>query len=119
MRQPSWRNRTIAVHSSPCLVMAIAMSAPCPCCGRSKDPGVADCPGSVSWAPTFINLGKDYPDPSPFTAIVWGDACSNFSEPPESMFAGVGLCVRGTVVDYQDVPEIEVQDPNQVLRVDH
>jgi len=126
--------------------MAIAMSALVTACGGSKEPGVADCPGSVSWAdassvvgtvatvrgpvagtsyrpdvngaPTFINLGKDYPDPSRFTAIVWGDARSNFSEPPESMFSGVGLCVRGTVVDYQGVPEIEVQDPNQVLRVD-
>lgn len=73
----------------------------------------------VSGAPTFINLGKDFPDASRFTVIVWGEARSKFADPPESLYSDVGLCVRGRVADYRGVPEIEVRDPSQVVRVEH
>jgi hypothetical protein len=127
--------------------MGLAISLLVTACGGPQGPAASDCPGSVSradassavgtvatvrgpvagtsyrpdvgGAPTFINLGKDYPDQSRFTAIVWGDARSNFSEAPESMYSDGGLCIRGTVVDYQGVPEIQVQDPDQVVRVEH
>ncbi len=126
-------------------VLVLATSSLVTACGGPAEPGAADCPGSIAWAdasavvgsvatvrdsvagtsyrpdvggaPTFINVGNDYPDRSRFTAIVWGDARSKFPEPPESLYSDVGLCVTGTVVDHKGVPEIEVRDPNQVVRV--
>ncbi|NTU72249.1 MAG: DNA-binding protein [Coriobacteriia bacterium] len=64
--------------------------------------------------PTFINLGKDYPDAGRFQAVVFGDARSAFPSPPESMYAGRNVIVSGQVQMYNGVPEIVVTSPSSI-----
>src|SRR3712207_4248623 len=68
-----------------------------------------DCPGAISWddalqhvgerqtiegpvvgtvyvassngQPTFLNVGRDYPDSGRFTVVIWGDDRDNFAPP--------------------------------------
>lgn len=63
--------------------------------------------------PTFINLGKPYPDPV-FTIVIWGDYRGKFATPPDS-WAG-RLCVTGRIIEYHGGPEMKVIDPSQVSR---
>lgn len=148
MRRRPYRTIPVSGSGSlRALVTGLALSVLVSACGGPQEPDASDCPGSVGWAdassvvgtvatvrgpvagtsyrpdvdgaPTFINLGQDYPDESRFTAIVWGDARSKFSEAPESMYSDGALCIRGAVVDYQGVPEIQVRRPDQVVRVAH
>lgn len=112
--------------------------------GRAAAPSElpVSCPGAVSWReagahvgeratvegpvvgtrfaadangrPTFLNLGRDYPDPNRFTVVVWGDDRARFPEPPEDAYAGRTICVTGEIELYRGVPEIEVSSPDQV-----
>jgi hypothetical protein len=36
--------------------------------------------------PTFLNVGKDYPDPGRFTVVIWGEDRGRFSSPPEGTY---------------------------------
>lgn len=65
--------------------------------GRSKDD-------------TFINLGKDYPDPGRFTIVVWDDA--DFRPPREP--DGLRACASGKISMYDGVAQIEVEDGAEV-----
>jgi hypothetical protein len=59
---------------------------------------------------TFINLGKDYPDPDRFTIVIWDQA--DFRAPATS--DTLHACVSGIVSEYDGVPQIEVQDGAKV-----
>ncbi|MGH8126486.1 MAG: hypothetical protein ACREPK_11645, partial [Rhodanobacteraceae bacterium] len=52
--------------------------------------------------PTFINLGKPYPDPI-FTIVIFGDYRSKFSTPPDSWTGRV--CATGRISEYHGKPE--------------
>lgn len=65
--------------------------------------------------PTFINLGKKYPDPDRFSILVWGKYRYKFSLPPESMYLEKSVCVRGLIVTYKGQAEVEVNDPSQII----
>ena len=62
--------------------------------------------------PTFLNLGKAYPNEI-FTALVWGADRSKFNKPPESL-QGQTICVTGKVKEYRGTPEIIVRNPSQI-----
>jgi DNA/RNA endonuclease YhcR with UshA esterase domain len=64
--------------------------------------------------PTFLNLGKPYPDPGRFTVVIWGENRYKFSPPPESYYMGKTISVTGLVTEYKGVPEIEVSSPSQI-----
>jgi DNA/RNA endonuclease YhcR with UshA esterase domain len=64
--------------------------------------------------PTFLNLGKNYPDPSRFTVVIWGRNRTNFPLTPESYYYGKNICVNGLITDYQGVAQIEVSAPSQI-----
>lgn len=49
----------------------------------------------VRGQPTFLNLGKPYPQ-HVFTALVWGADRGSFSYAPESL-QGTEICVQGTI----------------------
>jgi hypothetical protein len=68
----------------------------------------------VSGAPTFLNIGTDYPDASRFTVLIWVEYRANFPAPPEEMYAGATVCVAGTITDYDDIAEILVTGPDQI-----
>ncbi len=74
-------------------------------------------PPTANGQPTFLNVGKDYPDPGRFTVLIWGEDRANFSTPPEDAYAGVTICVTGSVQTYEGVPEVVVHDPAAILVV--
>ena len=64
--------------------------------------------------PTFLNLGKPYPDPDRFTVVIWIQYRSNFAQAPESYYLGKTICVTGLLVPYDDIAEIEVKYPSEI-----
>ena len=62
--------------------------------------------------PTFLNLGKPYPD-QVFTAVIWGSDRSKFGS-PETSLNGKQICVTGRIQLYRSKPEIVVHDTNQL-----
>ena len=67
-----------------------------------------------SGQPTFLNLGKSYPDPSRFTVVIWGRNRTNFPSAPESYYYGKDICVTGLITTYEGIPQIEVSNPSQI-----
>jgi DNA/RNA endonuclease YhcR with UshA esterase domain len=69
---------------------------------------------SSNGSPTFLNVGADYPDPSRFTVVIWGEDRGNFKEAPEDQYSGQTIRVTGTVSDYKGVPQIEVSSQSEI-----
>lgn len=69
---------------------------------------------SVDGKPTFINLGKQHPDPDRFTVVIWDNNRSSFPNNPEEYYLGKEICVRGLISSYQGSLQIEVNDPSQI-----
>ncbi len=70
---------------------------------------------SSNGAPTFLNVGRDYPDPQRLVLLIWGDDRADFPAPPEEHYLGKEVCARGEVRAYKGVPEIEITDPGQIV----
>ena len=65
--------------------------------------------------PTFIDIGKAYPDPARFTALIWDNDLSKFTPLPEDQYyKGETIYVEGNIQSYQDGAEIVVSDPEQI-----
>lgn len=64
-------------------------------------------------SPTFLNLGRAYPN-QVFTAVIWGENRSKFSPPPEEAYANKRICVSGKISNYRGVAEIVVSNPSQI-----
>ena len=64
--------------------------------------------------PTFLNIGKDNPDPERFVVVIWGDDRGNFPSPPEDYYLGRNIAVYGLVEEYEGVAEIMVSSPSQI-----
>lgn len=67
--------------------------------------------------PTFLNIGKPYPDPNRFTIVIWIQNRGKFSQPPEDYYLGKNICVTGLVQEYpkgSGSPQIEAKDPSQI-----
>ena len=62
--------------------------------------------------PTFLNLGRPYPNHI-FTAVIWGSDRPAFSYPPESL-QGKRICVEGLLTEYRGKPQIIVSHPSQI-----
>lgn len=73
----------------------------------------------IDGRPTFINLGAAHPDTPRFEAIIWernrGPFLEVFSEGPEQRLEGETVCVAGTVEIHNGVPQIELENPAQLL----
>ena len=63
-------------------------------------------------APTFLDLGKPYPNQI-FTAVILGNDRSKFGMPENSM-REKNVCVTGEIFLYQGNPEIILHDPAQL-----
>jgi hypothetical protein len=68
---------------------------------------------SVKGAPTFLNLGRPYPDQH-FTVVIWEAARARFERPPERTFDRKSICVTGRIETYKGRPQIVVEDPEQI-----
>ena len=64
--------------------------------------------------PTFLNLGKPYPDPDRFTVVIWIQNRNNFPQAPEDYYLGKTICVTGLITEYSGIAEIEVQYPSEI-----
>ncbi|MDZ4180083.1 MAG: hypothetical protein U1E29_12765, partial [Coriobacteriia bacterium] len=65
--------------------------------------------------PTFVDIGARYPDTSRVSVVVWGDDRGSFSGSPEDMYLGKTIIVTGKVYIHNEVCNIEVQSPSQIL----
>lgn len=65
--------------------------------------------------PTFIDLGRAYPDPAAFTVLIWGDDRARFSIAPEKAYTGKTICVTGLITSYKGGAEIEVSSPSEIV----
>ena len=66
--------------------------------------------------PTFINLDQPYPNQI-FTILIWGSDRSKFPEPPEDLYMGKKICVKGMIKAFRGKPEVIVDDPSQITIV--
>jgi hypothetical protein len=64
--------------------------------------------------PTYLDVGRAYPDPTRLSVVIWGNQRANFSTPPETMYRNKTICVNGTIKTYQGVAQIEVRTPAQI-----
>jgi hypothetical protein len=68
--------------------------------------------------PTFIDVGKGYPETGRFSVLIWGKYRYKFPEPPETAYLNRYVCVSGLVVSYKGEPEVEVNDPGKIWTID-
>jgi endonuclease YncB( thermonuclease family) len=64
--------------------------------------------------PTFINLGRPYPDQD-LTVVIWGSDRAGFGAPPESTYRDRTLCVTGKLRTQRGKPQINVRDRSQLV----
>jgi len=64
--------------------------------------------------PTFLNIGKPYPDPDRFTVVIWIDYRANFPQAPEVYYLGKTIYITGLITEYNGVAQIEAKDPSQI-----
>ena len=61
--------------------------------------------------PTFLDVGRPYPDPDRFSVVIWGRDRPNFATPPEQTYRGRTVCVSGLIDTASGSPGIEVTSP--------
>jgi hypothetical protein len=64
--------------------------------------------------PTFLDVGRPYPDPDRFSVVIWGRDRSNFTTPPEQTYRGRTVCVSGLIDTASGSPGIEVNSPTAI-----
>lgn len=69
----------------------------------------------VRGEPTFLNLGNPYPDPDRFDVVIFPDVREQRARPPEEEAGGERVCVRGFVDTRDGVPQIVVEDPDDLV----
>ena len=62
--------------------------------------------------PTFLNLGRAYPD-QPFTIVIFGRDRAKFGT-PETSFLHQRVCATGIITQYKGRPEMKVSEPTQL-----
>lgn len=67
---------------------------------------------STKGQPTFLNLDKPYPNQI-FTVVIWGQNRNKFGKPEEN-YKEKRICVSGKITAYAGLPEIVVNDPQQI-----
>jgi len=69
---------------------------------------------SIGGQPTFLNIGKPYPEPERFTILIWGDDRSRFPSAPDIYYLGKTICATGEVILYKGSAEMKVTSPSQI-----
>lgn len=64
--------------------------------------------------PTFLNIGRDYPDPDRVTIFIPGEYRARFPSAPEDLYSGEKVRVTGDLQEYEGAAEIEVNSPGQI-----
>ena len=58
--------------------------------------------------PTYLNVGRPYPDERRFVAVIFGDDRGNFRRPPEATYEGKDIAVTGEITLVHDIPQVIV-----------
>ena len=64
--------------------------------------------------PTFLNIGKPYPEPDRFTVVIWEEYRDNFPEPPEEFYLGKTVCITGFIEEYKNSYQVELRSPSRI-----
>ncbi len=64
--------------------------------------------------PTYLDLGRAYPDPARVSVLIWGESREKFSTPPEIAYKDKPICVTGVIKLYRGLVEIEVKAATQI-----
>lgn len=64
--------------------------------------------------PTFLNIGKPYPDPGRFTVVIWGDDRDNFPFTPEAEYNNTTICATGLIETYEGIPQIVAETASDI-----
>jgi hypothetical protein len=65
----------------------------------------------VSGHPTFINIGRDYPNKARFTVVIWEKYRQAFPFRPEAKYRGRTLLVTGKIRWFEGCAEMFVRSP--------
>ena|SRR5438309_4433050 len=65
--------------------------------------------------PTFLDIGRPYPDPDRFSIVIWGRDRGNFAAPPEQTYRGRTICVSGLIDTAAGSAGIEVTSPAAIV----
>ncbi len=65
--------------------------------------------------PTFLNIGKPYPDSDRFTILIWINERNIFPAPPETYYLGKTIYVTGIIEEYNGSYEMVVRSPSQIV----
>ena len=69
---------------------------------------------SSNGSPTFLNVGRDYPDPERFYVVIWEEDRGRFPSAPEELYDGKNIAVTGVVKTHDGVAQIIVRNPDQI-----
>jgi hypothetical protein len=64
--------------------------------------------------PTFLNVGKPFPEPDRFQVVIWGNQRANFPTPPEIAYRDREICVRGTIGEFRGTVEVTILGPDEI-----
>jgi hypothetical protein len=69
---------------------------------------------NASGRPTFLNLGRAYPNPKRFTVVIWGKNRWRFPRRPERYYRGKTVLVNGLVRLYQGLPQMTLVNRSRI-----
>jgi DNA/RNA endonuclease YhcR with UshA esterase domain len=72
---------------------------------------------SSTGRPTFLNIGKDYPNRSRFTVVIWGRNRSAFPSRPEVFYRGKTVLATGKIKMYKGSAQMFIRSPSKLLIV--
>lgn len=65
-------------------------------------------------SPTYLNIGRDYPDKDRFVVVIFGEDRDNFRGQPEDTYEGKEVAVEGEVSSFNGSPEIIANHQNDI-----
>ncbi|HEX4520347.1 MAG TPA: hypothetical protein VH063_12270 [Gaiellaceae bacterium] len=68
---------------------------------------------SSTGSPTFLDIGRSYPDAHRVQVVIWIESRATFGR-PEVRYRGRTICVRGLVSSYDGVLEIIADSRSQI-----
>jgi len=69
----------------------------------------------INGGPTWLNVGRNYPDSSRFQVVIWERHRGNFPQAPEVLYRGETICATGKIDLYRGVAEMEVSGSGSIV----
>ena len=72
---------------------------------------------SSNGRPTFLNVGKDYPNRARFIVVIWGKYRSAFPFRPEAFYRGKTVLATGKIRMYKGSAQMTIKSPSKLIIV--